>query len=312
MFRLAKYDSHPIHVLKRIAEGRKQTSQVILQLSDLHFGADDVIGPARRLKSLVRTQLEKIDSSNRICTIITGDGVDSPKESAEDLLTDFSEYIKAITKQEPIRVLGNHDINFQGLAISHSTQNIANNLCDFPRLEYVEGAKTILLLFNSNNTGADLAKGEIGVEQMIKMGNLLDEVKNLSDYLLIAVLHHHVVPIPTPEYYERKWYSRIIPSRLIEESLKLIDADEFLDWLQKRNVRLVLHGHKHIPYFTVTNGIAFLACGSSTGKIRSKEKGKTCLSLNWITINSNSITLTQVSEERLGAGPDIRTDIINL
>lgn len=311
IFEILRYERRPVSFLRRIAESKQQPSQYILQLSDLHFGAGNLPAAEQRLKALIKTQLKNFSHDDEIITVITGDGVDSPEEGFEIALSDFSNYIKGITGRKPIRILGNHDINQHGLSFSHRSQIVAANLSEFPRLEIDEKTKTILLLFNSNTNGS-LAEGEVGTWQMSKMGNLLDDINDLSDYLLIAVLHHHVVPVPKPEYFEKKWYERIIPSALKEQTLQLKDAAVFKEWLQKRNVRIVLHGHKHIPFFSTVDGFTVIGCGSSTGQIQHKEKGKTCLSYNWLKISPQSITCTQVVETILGAGPDIRTDIINI
>ena len=96
---------------------------------------------------------------------------------------------------------------------------------------------------------------------MSEMGNLLDNVKNLEKYMLIAVLHHHLLPIPKPNYYDEKWFEKILPSNFMDMSLKLLDADLFFEWLRRRNVRIVLHGHKHIPFLAESDGITVIGCG---------------------------------------------------
>lgn len=146
---------------------------------------------------------------------------------------------------------------------------------------------------------------------MSEMGNLLDNVENLESYLLIAVLHHHLLPIPKPTYYDRKWFEKILPNNFMDISLKLLDADLFSEWLRCRNVRIVLHGHKHIPFFAESDGITVIGCGSSTGQIAHKEKGKTFISYNMLKINERTVTCTQFAEEVFGAGAkNIRTEII--
>lgn len=148
---------------------------------------------------------------------------------------------------------------------------------------------------------------------MAEMGNLLDKVENLCDYLLIAMMHHHLLPIPQPNYYDSKWYKKILPGNILEESLKLIDADLFIQWLNQRNVKFVLHGHKHIPFMTENDGIRVISCGSSTGQIIHKEKGKTYISYNLLKISKKAVTCLQFAEEIYGAGAkNIRTETIAL
>lgn len=311
LYEIVRYDRHPIVELKRIAERKKKSSYYILQLSDLHFGAQNVNITERRLKSLIKTQIAALDPRDYIEFVITGDAVDSPNLTTENDYREFSEYIEEHYGRKPIRVLGNHDINNAGLAFFHGRQSIANIVGEYPKIVILDDPKVILLLFNSNTNG-NLAEGEIGTEQMAEMGNKLDGVKNLKDYLLIAVMHHHLLPIPRPDYYEKRWFERILSGGFIDESLKLIDADLFLEWLQQRNVKVVIHGHKHIPFIADHKGIHVIACGSSTGQITHKERGKTYISYNLLKVNGEIVTCTQFAEELLGAGAkNIRTEIIH-
>lgn len=312
LYEIINYERHPIDEIRRIAERKKKTSHYIFQLSDLHFGAKNVDVAERRLKTLVKSQLSKVELGDSVNFIITGDAVDSPKQTTEANYSNFAEYIEDRCGQKPIRILGNHDINSHGIAVFHGNQHIANMVGEYPKIKIIEEAKTILLLFNSNTNG-NLAEGEIGVAQMSEMGNLLDNVENLERYLLIAVLHHHLLPIPKPSYYDKKWFERVLPSNFMDMSLKLLDADLFFEWLRRRNVRIVLHGHKHIPFFAESGGITVIGCGSSTGQIVHKEKGKTFISYNMLKISERTVTCTQFAEEVYGAGAEnIRTEIIEL
>ena len=238
LYEIARYEKHPIGEIKRVAEKKKRVSHYIFQLSDLHFGAKNVDVAERRLKSLIKTQLASIELDDDISFVITGDAVDSPSRVMENDYFDFAEYLEEKCGKKPIRVLGNHDINNHGLAFSHGKQNVANIVGEYPKIEILEEAKTILMLFNSNTNGS-FASGEIGVSQMSEMGNLLDNVNNLNQYMLIAVMHHHLLPIPQPNYYDEKWYKKIIPNGLLDETLRLRDADIFMEWLIQRNVRCV-------------------------------------------------------------------------
>lgn len=312
LYKIIRYERHPIDEIRRIAERKKKTSHYIFQLSDLHFGAKNVDVAERRLKHLIKSQLSKIEPGDSVDFVITGDAVDSPKQTTEDDYSNFAEYIEERCGKKPIRILGNHDINSHGIAVFHGNQHIANIVGEYPKIKIIEESKVILLLFNSNTNGS-FAEGEIGTEQMSEMGNLLDNVENLESYLLIAVLHHHhLLPIPKPDFYNKKWFEKILPSNFMDMSLKLIDADLFLEWLHRRNVRIVLHGHKHIPFFAKSEEITVIGCGSSTGQIVHKEKGKTLISYNMLKISEKTVTYTQFTETVNGAGVDIHTEIIKL
>lgn len=312
IFEIVKYEKHPVNELRKIAERKKTPDYYLFHLSDLHFGAKDVDRAERRLRTIIKTHISKLDSTDNVSFIITGDAVDTPKASTEASFLSFRDYLEDRCGQEPIRVLGNHDINYHGLALFHNNQRITNIVSGYPKIKIIEEAKIILLLFNSNTKG-HLAEGKIGTTQMAEMGNLLDNVENIEDYTLIAVLHHHLFPISKPSFYDQRWYEKFLPNNFVDTSLKLIDSDIFVDWLTRRNVRIVLHGHKHIPFFTISNGIAVIGCGSSTGQIVHKDKNKTLISYDMLKINKKNITYTQFAEEIYGAGVmDVCTEIIQL
>jgi len=310
LYEIVRYERHPINEIKRIAEKRRKPGHYIFHLSDLHFGAKNVYIAERRLKSLVELQLARIENDDNISLVITGDIMDNPTPSTENDYTNFSEFLEGYNGTKPIRFLGNHDINNHGLAFFHSSQRLANIVGEYPKIEVLDEHKVILLLFNSNTNG-NFAEGEISTAQMAEMGNLLDKINDLNGYLLIAVMHHHLLPIPKPDYYEEKWYKKILPGNFAEKSLKLLDADLFMDWLIQRNVKFVLHGHKHIPFMAKKNGIWVISCGSSTGQIIHKERGKTYLSYNLIKISDKGVTCTQFAEEIIGAGvKNIRAETV--
>ena len=224
---------------------------------------------------------------------------------------EFDEFLQSQSGKKPLFVLGNHDVNIKGLSFTSRNRVLANYIGEYPKIETNKEINVIFLLFNSNTSGY-LAEGMIGNEQMLKMGNLLDNIQNLENYKLVAVLHHHVVNIPNPDYYDKRWYKKIIPSSSIENTLRLKDAKLFLEWLTKRNVKVVLHGHKHIPFLTKHQGINIISCGSSTGNVSLKDKEKTYMNFNVLKFTSDKLTCSQIIEELYGAGPTIKTTVIDL
>lgn len=166
----------------------------------------------------------------------------------------------------------------------------------YPTISIDENRKIIYLLFNSNVKGK-LGCGYIGRNQLIKMWSKIDGIKELKKYKLIAVLHHHIAKLRIPEWYIQKENS------LHEHALKLIDEDDFIKWLNERDIRLVLHGHKHIPGIIKIGNISVVACGSSTGKVKTKEKVGTFMSINILKFCANKkIVCQQVAEMINGGG----------
>jgi len=92
--------------------------------------------------------------------------------------------------------------------------------------------------------------------------------------------------------------------------MKLVDADNFLDWIEKRNIKLVLHGHMNIPKIHKHNDISIIAARSASGKVRVKNKnpGSTYISYNLIKYdieNKKTVSCTIIAEELLGVGTKI-------
>lgn len=89
----------------------------------------------------------------------------------------------------------------------------------------------------------------------------------------IAILHHHVI---THSDLQRKYSANDIMDH----------ADKLLKILNNHNFICVLHGHKHLPRFTLYNNLCIMACGS----ISSLENISTCDEDNYfhiLTLNSN-------------------------
>jgi len=297
----------------------------IFQLSDLHFGARNVGVAVERLKSLIENQISSFEKDDVFDFIITGDAIDSPDPEAKKDYRKFSDFLKKRFGRKPILILGNHDIRPGGVVTLPGIQENVNATGEYPKKIVLEEHNVILLLFNSNTDGY-LAEGKIGTTQMAEMGNLLDRVKDLHKYLLVAVMHHHLLPIPRPDFYCKEWYEKIperlgffserlgiFSERLLEKSQSLIDADLFLEWLKQRKVKLVLHGHKHIPFIVEKDGINVISCGSSTGQMIHKDEGKTYISYNIIKISKKAVTCSQFAEDILGGGAkSIKTEIMPL
>lgn len=77
--------------------------------------------------------------------------------------------------------------------------------------------------------------GEIDVLQIEEAFDKLKElVKNPDEYTLVACFHHHFYPFP-------EIYGRFGDSSLIRNFIEVIES------MQREKVKLVLHGHKHMP-----------------------------------------------------------------
>jgi len=280
--------------------------RIYIHLSDTHFGSKGVEAILPRLKELIEERLKTIDKGTKVGFIVTGDGVDGPSpENGEQFLA-FSDYLSQKSGREPLVVLGNHDVNARGLAFRDGKQELANYVGGYPRLKRVDDAKVIFILFNSNTDGI-FAQGKIGKRQMDAAAALLSKVENVSDYTLVAVLHHHVAPVPEsvaplPAWWKRLapwWLSKFLLNTFAERSMRLTDAAAFVRFLKAQQVHFILHGHKHIPFITEHEGIPVIACGSSTMR---EVKGRECISYNVLTFDERTLRCDQYAEYTLGAG----------
>lgn len=46
--------------------------------------------------------------------------------------------------------------------------------------------------------------------------------------------------IEKPDFYDERWYKKILPKDFLENSLRLIDADLFLEWLMQSHVEVIM------------------------------------------------------------------------
>jgi predicted phosphodiesterase len=316
IYQIIKYEKNPLMFLNQEYGHESCLNHIYFHLSDLHFGNNNLHLAQRRLKTLVKKQMKEIGPYNNFDVIITGDMVDSPKESYYIMYKNFADEIEAMIGRPPISVIGNHDIYNYGLALLANKKTVTQIISEFSNEDKIiidDEQKVIFLKFNSVTDKAFLAEGKIGSLQLAEMGNELDKISNIHEYTLIALLHHHVTNIPKPDWYDKKWFQKLMPVSVHDETVKLIDSDIFLEWLKLRDVRLVMHGHKHIPYVEQDEQVNIVACGSSTGNIAHKEKEKTYISYNVININKKNITCMQYAEEIYGSGAKhINTSVFKL
>ncbi|MCL2655485.1 MAG: metallophosphoesterase [Coriobacteriia bacterium] len=280
-----------------------------VHISDLHFGAH---GAAARVQQLEEYLQEAVpsegDAPQHYTFILTGDAVDSPTKANIAKYQDFSAWLEETSGTTPLFVLGNHDVNPHGLAFWRNNQILAESAGNYPKIVKDDEAKAIFLLFDSN-IGGLLAQGKIGREQMDTMAALLKKYKRLKSYTLVAVLHHHLVPVDESSSKNSTWWRRLIPDwlerlipGLLEETVELRDAAEFIDFLKAHKVGYVLHGHKHLQFLKEYKGIHIIACGSSSARPYQGDPSKTCLSYNVLGFTKKELVCAQCADNLDGAG----------
>jgi hypothetical protein len=136
--------------------------------------------------------------------------------------------------------------------------------------------QTVFLCFNSSLKG-NLARGQTGERQRTRVAgehrNALAVRPELREYLTVALIHHHPFSFETTP---TTWFQRALVSmRLSDEpTLKMEDAEAFVDWCARWRVSAVLHGHKHVPRYETrvvtpegapAHEVTAIGCGSTLG-----------------------------------------------
>ncbi len=277
----------------------------LFHLSDLHFGHKLAKSRTTRAVKILENQYRQLDDMEMAIPIITGDLVDSPTEENIEAYNQFLEMLKPIGFESPIQILGNHDFDQGGYLKKLTKQKaVISALSTENKIDVIPELNLALIKFDSN-TGGKYAQGEIGLSQLQKVGSIIDGMANNRDLTFIALLHHHPLEIDNPAWYAKEWYEALLGTRGYEKTMKLVDSDIFLEWLKKREIKLALHGHKHIPKIQNKEELVIVAAGSLTGCIKHVDQKKTYLSYNLIKYdkeNKKPVSCSIFAEDLIGSG----------
>ena len=280
---------------------RSGTRLHIVQLSDLHLGCSDAGARLPRLRRHIKTICELFDSRDVLVPVVSGDLMDSPCQSNLDAARSFVDELRDLGSS-PLCILGNHDVRKHGWLRRMLGESL--QLPTTHGVHWYDDAKAGILCLNSVVDGK-LATGYIGERQRVDIANELERKRAASDFALVAVLHHHPLPLPPPSWVVAPWYERWLGDSF-EQTELLADATEFVDFVEAVSMTAVLHGHKHIPRIAKTQnkGIPVFGCGSSVGKITTNSRGRTCISINLLTLDPTTKFLTGrlLVEETIGQG----------
>jgi 3',5'-cyclic AMP phosphodiesterase CpdA len=271
----------------------------IIQLSDLHIGSKEANRRMPRIQQVVRNLVEELAPSGDILPTITGDLVDSPNDRNFDAARAFLDFLSDIGSDDPVILLGNHDVRKDGILLESFKRAIRFPVA--PRVRWASRYNVALICMNSVE-GGSLARGRVGETQLIDLGNEIDRRKDSNEYSRVALLHHHPTPVDVPDWYVRPFYERILGGSF-EKTDELEDAEGVMSFLRCRRVSAVLHGHKHIPRASISGeGPAVFGCGSSVGKVSTKDGG-TYMSINIVSIEGSSGLVTgRLLAERVPGG----------
>jgi hypothetical protein len=278
----------------------------LLQISDIHLGSEEAGERLPRTQFLISKLIDELDDGT-VVPIVTGDLMDSPRRRNRDAVRAFFAFLDGLVYaknyvRSPLRILGNHDVRkhgWQRRLLGDAIQMQMNH-----GVTWFDEYRVCLACFNSV-VGGHLARGEVGQRQWIDISNEIDSKKNSREYAVVGVLHHHPVDVNVPSWIAREFYEKAF-GRSIEKTDILKDAETFVHLAESRQMVAILHGHKHIPCLNRTPRlqIPVFGCGSSIGKVKTKQSWETCISFNVITLDrqNNHLNGTVMAEREIGGG----------
>ena len=241
----------------------------IIHLSDLHFGekhdfaipesGKNVVGKDSLVNALLADlSKQKIAFSDIALVLITGELTckASPHEfhEAERFINELQDKL-GLSPVQIVCVPGNHDVEWvdESANLNYEAElnykNFSKNIYNVEPSQFlgrfseflINGKKIAVIAFNSCRLESheNAGMGYISSEQFREASRLLSMEEEPFHYI-IALLHHHVLPVNFTEYYSSK-------SKAVS---LLLDSEALQQFLVENNVDVVMHGHQHQPYYS--------------------------------------------------------------
>lgn len=225
----------------------------LVHLSDLHLGGGYFVEDwGRRVADAVR-------ALNPDLLVITGDLTTEGHVHEYEQVTD---YLQRLAVSHRLIVPGNHDARNEGYMIFEEIFG--------SRYPGYEDERVAVLGVDSSQP--DIDDGHIGRSNYPMItGRFQDRTK-----LKILCMHHHLVPIPGTGR------ERHIPT----------DAGDVLKLVVDLDIRIVLSGHKHLPWVWRIENTWLITGGTATSR---RLKGRSYPSFNLLTFGEREFELTEVN-----------------
>ncbi len=253
----------------------------LLHLSDTHIGCKQSIERITRVKSLLKEYVNDHQGDSSVRFLLSGDILQTPDEGNVICANDFHDYLKDLhpSGKEPIFVLGNHDVRKKGVLRNRSASSSLAPAFD-TRIEWIPEHPVGILCWNSAD-GGRMARGKITGAQYRAIEEHLHPFPGGNTHpVLISLLHHHPLQFRRIDPEMRRFHMKTLGASLrkyisfaYEHMDGLGNAEEFVRFCDSHGVKVILHGHKHIPIagkipeHLLKNGpIQIFGCGSSVGK----------------------------------------------
>lgn len=310
----------------------------ILHLSDIHFGLDfgfpEMQTPnSKPLINRIKDYFEGkrdikiglVIVSGDITTRADGDMFFGPAIGFFNELCSFF----SIRKEQIVFVPGNHDIPLhkaEFLGYTHEETFKAflkefyqkkKELSGLERFITADGIKLDVLRINSIRLRKVSEKnfGYVGWDDYNRI--MLDAMDTDTKTIKIAVLHHHLLPVPNEELIE---YDSDYGSISVT-----VDSGRVLEGLQKYNFNLVLHGHQHLPGINkvargvrkdnnilLDKGIYLIGAGSTGAKADRLNEQMRDNSFTIIKLENTQITIEALRYNKCLEAETLFTSIINI
>lgn len=255
-----------------------ENDDYFIQLSDLHLGTKRTNNDMLVLNESLDELYATLHTNHQLKFLITGDLMNSPNRKNMYRASSFMNRLKKNYHGDVTFILGNHDVIVHGLNIfkQQKAKVVAYLLGE--NIKVFEKEKIVIIKIDTTSEG-NLARGRVGKRRMDEIEEELSSIGDLDQYTLIAMMHHHLLPIKKDDFLKTKWNEKVFMGKIMETSKALVDADDVIQWLDKQNVSYVFHGHKHIPYVTKYKNMYVIGGGSSCGG-GAKESRSRYLSYN--------------------------------
>ncbi|MEM2935453.1 MAG: metallophosphoesterase family protein [Candidatus Thermoplasmatota archaeon] len=177
------------------------------------------------IEKMAKKGIERLNRENPDVVIITGDLTDYGLKKEYKGVKRLLDNINC----EYLAIPGNHDARHQGASVFEEYIGERFFVKKIGKYKFV----------GLDSSQPDLDEGHIGREQIEKMKRYIGRNS-------IIILHHHLLPVPDTG----------------RERNVLVDAGDVLKLLSEYKVKVVLNGHKHVPWVWEINNIVISTAGT--------------------------------------------------
>ena len=207
----------------------------ICQISDIHCGSPYFV------PDLLERSILEINELDPTAVVVSGDLTDAGYRQEFET---SAEYVRRFRCENVMVIPGNHDSRNVGYIHFERLFGDRYSVLDFEEA----------IMVGVDSSEPDLNDGRIGRERYEFIRGAFERA---GDRMKIFVVHHHLMPIPGTG----------------RERNIIFDAGDVLELLNDMEVKLVLSGHKHVPYSWKLENMFLVNAGTaSTSRLRGNTR----------------------------------------